>query len=418
MPPAASEPDERFLRRALRLAMNGRGRVEPNPMVGCVLVRDGQIIGEGYHQQFGGPHAEQNALDDCRRRRNTPEGATAYVTLEPCCHTNKKTPPCAPRLIEAKVARVVIGCLDPNPAVNGAGVAMLRAAGIVVDGPVLEGEAKQLIGPFLWSVEGGGPYVTLKWAESADGKVAGPGGRRTQISGPEASRVVHQLRARCDGIVVGIGTVLNDDPLLTPRGVPIRHKPVRIVLDRQLRLPLTSQLVRTAREWPTVAIYNHSHVDHADPARLRAAGVILEGHDVGGTDDRQDLEIARVDIMRDKLHLREVLVEPGPTLAKLFLAGPADRVWVIRSPITIGDPTAPDAPRVPDRLVPTGTIRLGADTLTEYRSPMRTADDGDDVFPVVSSADLVLAADEGTGRENAAPDVGRAPPSPAARGRG
>src|SRR5829696_7030226 len=116
--------DEQFLRRAIRLAMNGRGRVEPNPMVGCVIVRDGRVIGEGYHEQFGGPHAEPNALAACGAAGESPEGATAYVTLEPCCHTNKKTPPCAPRLIGAKVARVVIGCLDPNPAVNGKGVAM------------------------------------------------------------------------------------------------------------------------------------------------------------------------------------------------------------------------------------------------------------------------------------------------------
>src|SRR3954452_5275705 len=138
MPAVSDERDIQFLRRALRLAMNGRGRVEPNPMVGCVIVKNGRVIGEGYHQEFGGPHAEPNALASCTE---PPQGATAYVTLEPCCHTNKKTPPCAPRLIEAKIARVVIGCLDPNPDVNGNGVAMLRAAGIQVDGPILEGAA-------------------------------------------------------------------------------------------------------------------------------------------------------------------------------------------------------------------------------------------------------------------------------------
>src|SRR3954469_22027165 len=134
--PAPSDQDQQFMRRALRLAMNGRGRVEPNPMVGCVIVnKNGHVIGGGYHQQFGQPHAEPNALASCIE---SPQGATAYVTLEPCCHTNKKTPPCAPRLIEAKIGRVVIGCLDPNPDVNGKGVAMLRQAGTTVDGPVLE----------------------------------------------------------------------------------------------------------------------------------------------------------------------------------------------------------------------------------------------------------------------------------------
>src|SRR3954471_1743953 len=141
-----ADSDIQMMRRAVRLAMNGRGRVEPNPMVAAVLVKNGRVIGEGYHAQFGGPHAEPTALANCTE---SPEGATAYVTLEPCCHTNKKTPPCAPRLIEAKIARVVIGCLDPNPDVNGKGVAMLRNAGIRVDGPVLEQSAKQLVAPFI-----------------------------------------------------------------------------------------------------------------------------------------------------------------------------------------------------------------------------------------------------------------------------
>src|SRR5947207_7765735 len=149
--------DEHFLRRAIRLAMNGRGRVEPNPMVGCVIVKDGRVIGEGYHEQFGGPHAEPNALASCTE---SPQGATAYVTLEPCCHTNKKTPPCAPRLIEARIARVVIGCLDPTPDVDGKGVAMLRDAGIEIDRAAgeIEAEAKQLIAPYLARIAHQRPY--------------------------------------------------------------------------------------------------------------------------------------------------------------------------------------------------------------------------------------------------------------------
>src|SRR4051812_34506377 len=210
--PMTPTQDEQHLRRAIRLAMNGRGRVEPNPMVGCVIVaRDGRVIGEGYHQQFGGPHAEPNALASCTE---SPDDSTAYVTLEPCCHTNKKTPPCTPRLIEAKVARVVIGCLDPNPDVNGKGMAMLRAAGIRVDGPVLEGPARQSIGPFVGHLIHRRPYATLKWAETADGKVAGPDGAKLLISGLVATKAVHYLRSRSDAIAVGIGTVLNDDPRL------------------------------------------------------------------------------------------------------------------------------------------------------------------------------------------------------------
>src|SRR5690242_20314406 len=138
--------DEDYIRRAIRVAMTGRGKVEPNPMVGCVIVKDGRVIGEGHHQYWGGPHAEPTALGNCSE---SPAGATAYVTLEPCCHTNKKTPPCAPRVIAAGVKRVVVGCIDPNPDVNGKGLAMLREAGIEVAGPLLEGEAKQLLAPFI-----------------------------------------------------------------------------------------------------------------------------------------------------------------------------------------------------------------------------------------------------------------------------
>src|SRR5688572_13946707 len=223
-----SDLDEQFMRRAIRLAMNGRGHVEPNPMVGCVIVKDGRVIGEGFHATFGGPHAEPNALANCTE---SPAGATAYVTLEPCCHTNKKTPPCVPALIGAKVARVVVGCLDPNPDVNGKGIQQLRVAGVEVVGPVLEAEAKQLIAPFLARVRENRPYVTLKWAESADGKVAGEMGRRVQISNPLSSSRVHELRGTSDAILIGSRTALLDDPLLTARGASGSRVPLRAVMD-------------------------------------------------------------------------------------------------------------------------------------------------------------------------------------------
>ena len=382
--------DEHWMRRAIRLAMNGRGRVEPNPMVGCVIVKDGRSIGEGHHQQFGGPHAEPNALANCTE---SPAGATAYVTLEPCCHTNKKTPPCVPKLIEAKVRRVVIGCLDPNPMVNGQGAAQLRAAGIEVVAPVAKGECRQLIEPFWKFATGTHPYVTLKWAETADGKVAGPGGVRTQISGPAASNLVHRLRAKCDAIVVGIGTVLRDDPLLTPRDVPLRDKPLRIVLDRRRRIPLDSQLVKTARQWPTAVVSNHFHDPLHPPDALLKRGLLLHGHDVGGTTDDEDLLIALEDIMRDELNLREVLVEAGPTLAtRFFSLGRVDRLWVFRSPVRVDDPSAPAAAKVPDWLLPTGSLRVGDDMLTEYRARLYDDATGAEFAPA-ASADFVLAAE-------------------------
>jgi len=173
--PDPESQDERFMRRAMELAARGRGAVEPNPMVGCVIVRDGRVIGEGFHRKFGEAHAEPTALAACVE---SPRGSTAYLTLEPCCHVGKKTPPCVPRLIDAGVARVVVGCLDPNPKVSGKGVEQLREAGIEVTVGVLEAEAKQLIAAFFALVKYGRPYVTLKWAESADGKVGGPPGER------------------------------------------------------------------------------------------------------------------------------------------------------------------------------------------------------------------------------------------------
>ncbi|MDB5297073.1 MAG: riboflavin biosynthesis protein RibD [Phycisphaerales bacterium] len=384
----SAERDETFLRRAFRLAMTGRGRVEPNPMVGCVLVRDGRIIGEGYHTHWGGPHAEPTALADCAARGEGPAGATAYVTLEPCCHTNKKTPPCAPRLIAAKVVRVVIGCLDPNPAVNGNGVAMLRAAGIRVDGPVLEAEAKQLISPFLKSQGSGRPYVTMKWAETADGKVAGPGGRRMQISNPAASRLVHQLRARSDGIVVGIGTVLADDPLLTARGVEAARPLRRFVLDTHLRSPPDSQLVRTARTVPLVV--SASPAARNDPARagrvaeLRAAGVkFLDDDD--GVDGRINLREFLGSLIGDVYHL---LAEPGPTLARSLFPW-ADRLWVFRSPRRADDDTAPAAAPIPAGYAETGRLDVEGDTLTEYLNRS-----GEAFHTTVPSADFVLATED------------------------
>jgi diaminohydroxyphosphoribosylaminopyrimidine deaminase/5-amino-6-(5-phosphoribosylamino)uracil reductase len=213
-----------------------------------------------------------------------------------------------------------------------------------------------------------------------------------QISGPEASKVVHRLRANSDAIVVGIGTVLSDDPLLTPRDVPLRRRPLRVVLDRSLRTPPRSRLVTTAREWPTAVVFNHFRArPHAERA-LADLGVRVHGHDVMSSSDDVELRIALDDVMRDVLNLGEVLVEPGPTLARQFFASRrVDRLWVIRSPVSLNDDTAPAAARVPDWLVPTGTLRLGQDVLTEYRAPDRD-DATNKEFPPAASADFVLAA--------------------------
>lgn len=372
------DTDEHFVRRAIRLAMNGRGRVEPNPMVGCVIVKADRVIGEGYHAAFGGPHAEPTALANCTE---SPEGATAYVTLEPCCHTNKKTPPCAPRLIEAKLARVVIGCLDPNPDVNGKGVAMLRAAGIGVDGPVLEGPSKQLIAMFQAN-QLNRPYVTAKWAQTADGKVAGPRGQRRQISGPAASRLVHELRANSTAIFVGVNTVLNDDPLLTVRDVPVEsHLDQTIVLDTHLRIPPTARVLDRARDGEVV-IYCGRAASMERAHALEDAGAIIRRV---GLDEDGHVSIREVLKGHGAAH---VLAEPGPTLAKaMFAAGAIDRLWVICSAEQLNDDAAPKAAIIPQPFQKTGEVRVGDDVLEEHLNAQ-----SDVYYACEPSADLVLAS--------------------------
>lgn len=388
--------DETFLRRALRVAMNGRGRAEPNPMVGCVLTKNDQIIAEGFHAQFGGPHAEPAALADCQTRGNDLRGATAYVTLEPCCHTNKKTPPCAPRLIEAGINRVVIGCLDPNPDVDGRGVSMLRAAGIEVDiaPPELARSFLQLIAPFRTPPF----YTTLKWAESADGYVAGAGGMPVRITGTQANAAVHRLRTRCHAIVVGIGTVLSDDPQLTVRGVDLIHRPTRVVLDRQFRFPPEARMMADARETPVAVIIDSAELEpefHAQIAEVAKSGRTRKAfslHDRGARVVAIDTEGHTV---RDLLTAANVvpmgthvLIEPGPHLAAAALPT-ADRLWVFRSAESLdAGESAPKAVAVPESYVETGRLQLGPDLLVEYLNRQSAS-----FVSAEPSADFVLEAE-------------------------
>jgi diaminohydroxyphosphoribosylaminopyrimidine deaminase/5-amino-6-(5-phosphoribosylamino)uracil reductase len=378
----STEFDDEMMRRAIRLAMNGRGKVEPNPMVGCVIVRDDRVIGEGIHERFGQPHAEPTALASLTE---SSAGATAYVTLEPCCHLNKKTPPCVPALIDAKIGRVVIGCVDPNPDVNGKGIEQLRAAGLQADCNVLEDAAKQLLAPFIARVVYDRPYVTLKWAESADGKVAGANGERIQISNATSLRVVHELRGRSDAILVGINTVLNDDPLLIARDVPDARAIIRIVLDSRLRLPMESRLVRTAQQYRVIVEFDR-RLAEAERDKLRAlqqAGV--QPFHVERRFDGLNLEQVFAPLAH--FGVTHVLVEPGPTLARGMLNDPAivDRVWIIHSSKRIDEPTAPAGVGIPPEYVKTGEIDIDGDRLVEYLNPRSPA-----YFAPEPSADFVL----------------------------
>jgi diaminohydroxyphosphoribosylaminopyrimidine deaminase/5-amino-6-(5-phosphoribosylamino)uracil reductase len=369
------------MERAESLAIKGRGAVEPNPMVGCVIVRDGKLLGEGYHEKFGGPHAEPNALAACSE---SPAGATAYVTLEPCCHTNKKTPPCVPRLIEAKLGRVVIGTLDPNPQVSGRGAQQLREAGIRVD--VLDlPSARQLIAPFIATTVHRRPYVTLKWAESSDGKVAGLPGRRLWISNRPSLHIVHELRAQCDAILVGMNTVLADDPLLTVRGVKPMRPLRRVVLNRDLTISLSSRLVQSADQGPVEIICADAACQaKSDVVRsLNSLGVAVTGLQL---DDTGRIDLQAVLRHLGALGITHLLIEPGPTLARSFLrANLADRVLIFRSPNPVGDSAAPSAPRV--EYPATRSTTHDGDTLTEYLNPK-----SDVFFSLEPSADFRLLA--------------------------
>ncbi len=319
--------DVEFMRQALHLAERGRGHVEPNPLVGAVVVREGRVVGSGWHQRFGGPHAEVFALEEAGEAAR---GGTLYVTLEPCCHFGK-TPPCTDAILRAGVKRVVAAMSDPFPEVRGKGIALLREHGISVEVGCLADEAEELNAPYLKLVRTGRPYVIAKWAMSLDGRIATVTGDARWISGEESRRKVHEVRGKVDGILIGIGTALADDPLLTARP----HGPrtaCRIVLDNRLRLPLSSRLVQTAKEVP-VLIFHEPQADAASKHRLEAAG--CECVSLPTTGRRE-----AIDAVLDELGRRrftQVLVEGGAEiLGSFFDAGQVDETMVFVAPIIIG----------------------------------------------------------------------------------
>ncbi|MBM4010302.1 MAG: bifunctional diaminohydroxyphosphoribosylaminopyrimidine deaminase/5-amino-6-(5-phosphoribosylamino)uracil reductase RibD [Planctomycetota bacterium] len=332
---ASSPFDEVVMRRALELASRGRGFVEPNPPVGAVVTRDGAVIGEGWHERFGGPHAEVAALRAAGERAR---GGTLYVTLEPCCH-HGKTPPCTDAIRAAGVTRVVIATGDPFPLVAGRGIAALREAGIDVEVGVLAREAERLTAPFRTLVTRGRPWVIAKWAMSLDGRLTTAVGQGRWISSAESRGLVHDLRTRIDAIAVGIGTALADDPLLTPRPDDAAdsgpRRPLRIVLDGRARLSPTSTLVRTAREAPVlVATGPDAPADRI--TMLEAAGC-----EVWRGADRDPA--ARTGALLAELGRRQathLLVEGGTTLlAGMFAAGQVDEAWTFVAPVIIGGAT-------------------------------------------------------------------------------
>lgn len=336
------ERDAEFLAMAARAALRAAGDVEPNPLVGAVVVRDGRVIGAGHHRRFGGAHAEREALEDARCRGEDVRGATLYCTLEPCVHFGK-TPPCVDAVIAAGIVRVVIARLDPHARASG-GAEALRKAGIEVEVCGRSGLARRVSEPFVTRIELGRPYVIAKWAQTIDGRVATASGESRWISGEASRRRVHRLRGRVDAIVTGVGTVLADDPMLTSRGAGrVRRVARRVVLDSRLRTPLESAVVRTAREVPTVVCCVSPAVagdsEGSERARLlREAGVEVVAFPAAG--DRPD--VGRVlGMLADRFDATNVLVEAGPgVVGSLLGRGLVDEVRVYIGPMVLGDETA------------------------------------------------------------------------------
>ena len=325
--------DLQQMRRAIELAARGRGRVEPNPMVGCVIARGDRIVGQGWHERFGDPHAEIVAL---RAAGEAPlEGATMYVSLEPCCH-HGKTPPCSEAVVRSGIRRVVLAQADPFPRVDGGGIRKLEEAGIEVEVGLCNDEARWLNAPYLKLVGTGRPWIIAKWAMTLDGKIATHGGDSQWISNETSRRVVHDMRGRVDAVLVGIGTVRADDPSLTARP-PGARVAARVVADSRASTPVDSRLARTAREVPVLlAVGPQAPREKCDA--LAGAGCEIIPCDAATPN-------ARIEQLFDELGRRRmtnVLVEGGgQLLGGLLDLGAVDEVHAFIAPKLIGGRAAP-----------------------------------------------------------------------------
>ncbi len=343
-----SNHNEKFMQAALRLAKRGIGSVEPNPAVGAVIVKKSRIIGRGWHKKFGGPHAEINALEDCEKsgdsaarslgwpapHLNDPQGATMYVTLEPCCHY-AKTPPCTEAIIAAGLAKVVVATIDPSEHANGKGIELLRNAGIEVQTGICEAEARLLNAPFIKFATTGKCWVILKWAQTIDGKLAYAAGYESRwISNEQSRKDAHKLRRRAGAILVGINTVIADDPLLTAR--PSKgNKPIRIVLDSTLRIPLDCRLLATANRSAVLIVTREGAVQIdpglADKITKKGAEIVTVPSPQGQCD---------ITYLLDELSRRgiqQLLVEGGPTVLSSFLKEQlVDEIVVYIAPKILG----------------------------------------------------------------------------------
>lgn len=344
--------DAEFMRRAIELARQGWGQTAPNPMVGAVVVRDGIVVGEGFHERFGEDHAEVRAI---AAAGDGTKGATLYVTLEPCNHYGK-TPPCTRAIVAAEISRVVAAIEDPNPIAAG-GSEFLRSHGVTVDIGVESEAVEELLAPFLFNVKSDRPFITLKLALSAEGALADRVRRRKWLSGAESRAEVHRLRAGADAIAVGAGTVVADDPFLTVRDtVRPRLLPARVIFDRKGRVPITSRLVSSAGQIPTIVVTSKGA---AQIARLRHAGVTV----IEESDTRSAVEALH------RAGIQHLFVEGGAGLARdLLQGGLVDRLVIFQTKVSLGEGALKPFERIEDlnikRLV--ASEPFGDDQMTIY----------------------------------------------------
>lgn len=360
-----TDSDVQFMKDTLRLASRGAGLTSPNPLVGALVVKNGAVVGRGYHEVLGGPHAEVNAIADAGAAA---AGATLYVTLEPCNHYGL-TPPCTKAVVDAGIARVVFGMEDPNPDVEGGGAEQLRRVGIKVEGGVLERECRALNQPFIKYVTTGLPYVMLKAASTLDGFIATSTGESKWITTDLSRRYAHRLRSNADGILVGIGTVVADDPLLTVRlhGKRSHRQPVRIVLDSELRIPMDSRLVRTAT---TGAVWVVCRLDASEPKERSLGGAGVHVIRIASGDFGLDLPCLLKELGRRRIS--SLLVEGGGRVLGSFMqSGVADEFCFFFAPKVLGDPggvsmlSGRPRPKLADcvRAYRVSTRKLGEDLL-------------------------------------------------------
>lgn len=361
-----TKEDEEYMKRAIELAKKGTGFVNPNPLVGAVIVKDDRIIGEGYHHKYGEAHAERDALANCHE---SPKGATIYVTLEPCCHHGKQ-PPCTEAILEAGISRVVVGSMDPNPLVSGKGVSYLEQHGIRVDGLLLNQECLNINKVFFHYIKDKKPYVIMKYAQTLDGKIATESGLSKWITGEKARERVHQDRHRYSAIMVGVGTVLLDDPMLNCRLSEIEPShPTRIICDSHLRTPLDSKIVQTADTIRTIIATTSD--DEARKEEYLKCGVEIITTEC---DENKCVDLNELMQCLGQLGIDSVILEGGGTLNwSAMSSGIVDEVQAYIAPKIFGGdkaktPVGGKGVKAPDdafKLKNTRITQLGEDILVE-----------------------------------------------------